>query len=673
MHIKNKKYWVTLVELIIGVTIVIVLWTIGLISFQSYALTIRDTSRITDIEKISVALEDYKIRNHLPQPDNYVSIEQWNKLISQQWELTKDILHLIEFERGWLDPKNQDFYTYTRSGNNKYFQIMWLLEDDRNVPANKNQPDIQISAERFPYSQWSKLWILTDEKNIPIEKNLAWKDIQIDNHQEPLLAHLENNHFTYWTGAILSWLEKTNKQWGKYCKVEENKTISCNKLSDQRRKWTGFETISWNQAIWYNDLPENIKDIFDTDLPYVSHWKDNNCLKENIEIVEINTTNFKQKLCDWNWNESTCQGYNKQEILENKIYVFSPGVYEFDTGLWVHKTWEGKTCNAIIWEKWQTIFTSKNHPSKAIIDAVSKWHILYWFSIDAKTTSWNHTRWIKISDQNVTLMNIDIKNATVWIEANSANSNSWDPGYFLSKNISIYDSQTAILIEDSDNFIISNANIYNNSYWFQFNRTNTSITNVNAFNNTYAIAFNGGTWVMNNANIFNNQKWIFVYGGSGNVTFNNLNIYDNTKGIHLDSNRNYSANNLTFFGNEDWLYNEIWTVKYYWNLWFWENTNNYYNAPYNGFLEVWENSDLFNDWVINTNQTSARAIPNINGWDSSDIWPGNLGTLNWFTFQSNLAKQTQPLKNETSSVQYYGEDKWAKYDYDSSKFIWQWD
>ncbi|MGB2110707.1 MAG: hypothetical protein ACPHY8_02000 [Patescibacteria group bacterium] len=49
--------------------------------------------------------------------------------------------------------------------------------------------------------------------------------------------------------------------------------------------------------------------------------------------MEINTTNFKQKLCDWNWNESTCQGYNKQEILENKIYVFSPGVYEFDTGL----------------------------------------------------------------------------------------------------------------------------------------------------------------------------------------------------------------------------------------------------------------------------------------------------------------------------------------------------
>lgn len=673
MHIKNKKYWVTLVELIIGVTIVIVLWTIGLISFQSYALTIRDTSRITDIEKISVALEDYKIRNRLPQPDNYVSIEQWNKLISQQWELTKDILHLIEFERGWLDPKNQDFYTYTRSGNNKYFQIMWLLEDDRNVPTNKNQPDIQISAERFPYSQWSKLWILTDEKNIPIEKKLAGENIQIENQNTPLIAYLENNHFTYGTGSILSGLEQTNKQWGKYCKVEENNTISCNKLADQRRKWTWFESISWNQAIWYNDLPENIKDIFDEDLPYVAHWKDNNCLKEDIEIVELNTTNFKEKLCDWNWNESSCQWYNKQEILENKIYVFSPGIYEFDSGLSVHKTWEWKTCNAIIGEKWQTVFKSNNRPSSAIIDAVSKWHILYWFSIDGKTTSWHYTRWIKISDQNVTLMNINIKNTTVWIEANSANLNSWDPWYFLSKNISIHDSQIGISIEDSDNFIISNANIYNNTYGFEFNRTNTSITNVNAFNNTHAIRFNGGTWVMNNANIFNNQKWIFIYWASWNLTFNNLNFYDNNLGVHLTSNRSYRSNNLTFFWNNYWMYNENGTVKYYGNLWFWENTNNYYNNPYNGYIWAGKDSELFQDGLINTNQSTAKAIPQINGWNNNDIWPGNLEPLNWFNFQSNLPKQSQPLKNETHLIEYYWEDRGTTYDYDSSKFIWEWD
>lgn len=673
MNTKNKKYWFTLVELLISVVIIIILIIVWFASFQSYSYTIRDTARITDIRNISVALQDYKLRNKLPEPANYVSIEQSGNLIAQQWEISKEILHLIEYQKGWVDPKDQDFFTYTRSANKKYFQVMWLLENPENIPWEINQLNIQIKAQRFPYSQWNKLGILTDKQNIPLEKNLAGKNIQINNQQEPLLAYLENNHFTYGTGAILAWLEKTNKQWWKYCSVGENNIISCNKLGDSRRKWTGFETISWKQAIWYNDLPDNIKDIFDEDLPYVAHWKDNNCLKENIEVVQINTSNFKNILCDWNWNESSCQWYNKQEILENKIYVFAPGTYEFDSWLSVHKTWESKTCNAIIWEKWQTIFKSKNNPPKAIIDAVSKGHILYWFSIDAKTTNGNYTKWIKVSDQNVTLMNIDIKNATVWIEANSANSNSADPWYFLSKNISIYDSQTAILIEDSDNFIISNANIYNNSYGFQFNRTNTSITNVNAFNNTHAIRFNWGTWVMNNANIFNNQKWIYVYWGSGNITFNNLNFYDNNIGIHLDSNRNYTANNLTFFWNQYWLYNEIWTVEYFGNLWFNDNINNYYNAPYNGYLEVWENSQLFNNWIININQSPARAIPNINSWDSNDIWPGDLESLNWFSFQSNLQKQTQPLKNETSSVQYYGEDKWAKYDYDSSKFIWQWE
>lgn len=663
MHIKNKKYWVTLVELIIGVTIVIVLWTIGLISFQSYALTIRDTSRITDIEKISVALEDYKIRNRLPQPDNYVSIEQWNKLISQQWELTKDILHLIEFERGWLDPKNQDFYTYTRSGNNKYFQIMWLLEDDRNVPANKNQPDIQISAERFPYSQWSKLWILTDEKNIPIEKKLAGENIQIDNQNTPLLAYLENNHFTYGTGSILSGLEQTNKQWGKYCKVKENNTISCNTLADQRRKWTWFESISWNQAIWYNDLPENIQDIFDKDLPYVAHWKDNNCLKENIEVVQINTSNFNS-LCTFD-NKWNCK---KHIVQDNKIYVFEAWTYSFVNWFETENRGIEKVCNAIIWDRWNTIFQTQTNNGN-IFDGRTKWNILYWFVVDWQDTS----RWvngIKLSEINITMMNIEIKNTNYWIEATTANGTSW---YILWKNLNVHDNNNWFEIHQVDNAIFSNINIYNNGIWFHMKDTNTSISNGNIFNNNYWLKFNGWDWVMNNANIFNNQYWVNISWQYWLLTFNNNNVYNNNTGIFLWSNREYQSNNLVVHSNDYGLYNDVWTVTYFWNLHYYNNNTNIYNKENNWYLLAWEENHLFTDWKIISHENIWKAIPDIVNWSNTTIWINETWELRWFSYDLNLAKQTQPLRNGNLWQEYYWEDRGTTYDYDSSKFIWEWE
>lgn len=238
-----KKQAFTLVEMVVSVSIITILWIIGFISFTSYHMTIRDTARISDIENISLYLNDFKLRNNLPQPANYVQLESDSQIVSQQWELSDILLNLIGYESAGRDPMDDKFFTYVRSWNKKYFQVMWLLESQDNVPGQNNQNDLEIKAQRFPYTQGNKLWIVTDEENIPLEKILAGSSITIDSYTQTIYTYLENNQFIYWTWSSLLSLEETNLKGWKYCKIQNN-VIVCGNTHDDRQKWTGLELFN---------------------------------------------------------------------------------------------------------------------------------------------------------------------------------------------------------------------------------------------------------------------------------------------------------------------------------------------------------------------------------------------------------------------------------------------
>jgi prepilin-type N-terminal cleavage/methylation domain-containing protein len=67
---KNKKNGFTLVELIVVITILIILSTIGFFNYKNYVLHSRDTVRISDITNMKSALEyTYLEINKFPVPD----------------------------------------------------------------------------------------------------------------------------------------------------------------------------------------------------------------------------------------------------------------------------------------------------------------------------------------------------------------------------------------------------------------------------------------------------------------------------------------------------------------------------------------------------------------------------------------------------------------------------
>ena len=67
----RKHHGFTLVELIVVITILVILGTIAFLSLQGYIGSAHDSSRITDIDNISKALDISMIKiGTYPAPDN---------------------------------------------------------------------------------------------------------------------------------------------------------------------------------------------------------------------------------------------------------------------------------------------------------------------------------------------------------------------------------------------------------------------------------------------------------------------------------------------------------------------------------------------------------------------------------------------------------------------------
>jgi prepilin-type N-terminal cleavage/methylation domain-containing protein len=75
----------TLVELIVVITIVWILSTIGFVSYSGYLTWARDSNRISQMVKLSDSLQVYSATKSLPLPDNYVEIHASWSVIAYQW------------------------------------------------------------------------------------------------------------------------------------------------------------------------------------------------------------------------------------------------------------------------------------------------------------------------------------------------------------------------------------------------------------------------------------------------------------------------------------------------------------------------------------------------------------------------------------------------------------
>ncbi len=224
---KNKKHQAfTLVELIVVISILVILWTIGFISYTSYLLSARDSNRISQISWIYHWLEVVSVKQDIPSPVDRVEIKNGGTVIAYQWYVWQDILDMISYSKWGKDPKDSNFFSYYLTSDKKYFQIMWFLEDQSSelwlLWINHTYATSVDYTKRYPYIYGSKLWILTDITNTPIQEitsikanwyaDLSWLDANTK-----FIAHISDSKNYTFSGSILAnklyWLANPEIYW----------------------------------------------------------------------------------------------------------------------------------------------------------------------------------------------------------------------------------------------------------------------------------------------------------------------------------------------------------------------------------------------------------------------------------------------------------------------------
>ncbi len=214
-----NKIGFTLIELIIVVTILAILWTIGFVSYVWYVSVSRDSTRISQIQIINQAFNSYT-HWRPPLPDNKVTIYASWVILGYQWYVGEDVLSNIWVNEQWKDPLDNNYYTYFIDKKQRNIQLLTFLENelDENLSYNWfiNQA-IADYSNRIPKPYWSKLWVIVESgSNSPIQDNTALRDswLDVSTTTTPYKAYFTSDQYLYWTWIILHKLQQSiNHNW----------------------------------------------------------------------------------------------------------------------------------------------------------------------------------------------------------------------------------------------------------------------------------------------------------------------------------------------------------------------------------------------------------------------------------------------------------------------------
>lgn len=214
----NKKAF-TLVELIVVITILAILWTIGFISMQNYALSARDSSRVTDMWNMLKSLELYVLQNwKYPEPGNSVQVNFSWSLAWKQGEFDENILSKIgRISKVPKDPLTWSNYTYSRANNNTEIQIGGILEWSlTKLNSQVNAWDVVKKAYVKWNYNWKILkvtdWNVTYLLGVPsiISSDITLLDVQAIANASNFVYNWQNNlpaSYTWTTVKLDGWFD----------------------------------------------------------------------------------------------------------------------------------------------------------------------------------------------------------------------------------------------------------------------------------------------------------------------------------------------------------------------------------------------------------------------------------------------------------------------------------
>ena len=235
---QNKLQGFTLVELIVVITILAVLATVGFISYQWYSASSRDAVRVTNLASIDKWLSLLKFKNEpFPNPAGPTTTIEVNSVaISTQWFMDKAIANTIWVFWELEDPVTWYLPIYVLSSDKQRYQI-WMFQEQ------PQQTSFLFSRETFakqnPYfiTAWDKLWVILSEDWIPVNATNT-PSVDILNTTDTYLAYID---------------ETTKVEWSWESLYQVNPNYDCARIFEDSSKPSGTYMINpkWEEIQVY--------------------------------------------------------------------------------------------------------------------------------------------------------------------------------------------------------------------------------------------------------------------------------------------------------------------------------------------------------------------------------------------------------------------------------------
>lgn len=360
--------WFTLVELVVVVTILWILATIGFVVYSGYIAGVRDANRSAALTAIADGLHLYSSKNRLPYPDDNIEIHASGTTVGYQWYVGLNVLQTIQYTKWWKDPKTKDFFSYYLTQDKKKFQLLAFLEDIDSLDVSASLFHTYAasnSINKIPKVFWNQIGILLDQDNVPVHTlaNItASGKLDIVNTNDSYKAYLTDTFYISWTGSELALLEWLSWAWG----IEN----SCKKLLETSPKF------KWKDWYYYINLKWPVKVYCDMTDKW-GGWTRYVDIKWNYSFDEA-------KECWW-WHYSSasieCFNPNQYNFVVNnfKVTIWGQNYYKkFETDIPSRIIQKNNWVDYCRWgDQYMTLMSNNEYPNSELSNLT---HIWLWVS-----------------------------------------------------------------------------------------------------------------------------------------------------------------------------------------------------------------------------------------------------------------------------------------------------
>ena len=238
----------TLIELLVVITILAILATIWLVSFQSYNTFARNSVRLWNLKTIESWLWIQYVQSwNYALPDDSVNITASGTTIRKQWVFWKNALRTVWVSKnGSTDPLTQEYFDYSVWTNLQEYQLVAYLEWDEANNSGQAQGIAPTSYANIwtMKSMWQDLWIVFS----------WWLEVHKISPQPEEVDVIKDNKeytvkFSEWDEITSSWSLLFSSIYNHSKNLLKNKDLA--KLDDSLVLYFDMETTtqSWSLTV----------------------------------------------------------------------------------------------------------------------------------------------------------------------------------------------------------------------------------------------------------------------------------------------------------------------------------------------------------------------------------------------------------------------------------------